>query len=66
MVKSKRAAYAESAKKRTSDDAESPLRVAIAARLVISQGCVAKVAVVAVPIIDRKVIRPQLGSSLFD
>ena len=66
VIKSKRAAYAESDKKEASDDAESVRRVAIAATLVIWHKYVAKVAVIAVSIIGRKVIRPQLCSTLFD
>ena len=58
VIESKQAAYAESFWKGTGDDPAARGRVAVAARPVIWQGHVAKVALTAVPLTDRRAIRP--------
>ena len=71
VIESGRPAYAESRQdlehhwSQESGDSISPRPIAIAARPVIWHGCVVKVAVVAVPLEDRAVIRPQWKRTKF-
>ena len=65
VIGSGRAVCAQLDWKTNGYDVESMRRIAVAARPVNWHGHVAKVAVVAVPYVDRKVIRPQTDSTSF-